>query len=65
MSRDTSHQTRLLNALSNLALNTSRAGTTPTSLGNKFQCLTTFTVKEGFRFGSYFAASASVCCRVR
>ena len=48
MVRDTFHQTRLLKAPSNLALNTSREGASTTSLGNLFHCLTTLIVKNFF-----------------
>ena len=41
MDRDTFHETRLLKALSNLALNTARDRAPAASLGNLFQCLTT------------------------
>jgi len=46
MSRGTFHQTRLLKAPSNLALNTAREGAATASLGNLFQCLTTLRVKN-------------------
>lgn len=39
---------RLLKAPSNLPLNTFNDGTSTTSLGNPFQCLTTPTVKHFF-----------------
>lgn len=42
----TSHQTKLLKAPSDLALNTSTEGATATSLPNLFQCLTTRWVKN-------------------
>jgi len=48
MGRDTFHQTRLLRAPSNPALNTSREGAATTSQGNLFQCLTTLLVKNFF-----------------
>jgi len=48
MGRDPFHQTRLLKALSNLALNTSREGAATASLGNLCQALTTFMVKNFF-----------------
>jgi len=48
MGRDTSHQTRLLKAPSNLALNTAREGAATASLGNLCQGLTTLTVKNFF-----------------
>ena len=47
-SRDTFHLIGLLKALSNLALNISREEASTTSLGNLFQCLTTFMVKNFF-----------------
>ena len=46
MARDTFHQTRLLRAPSNLALNTSREGAGTASLGNLFQCLTSHIIKN-------------------
>jgi len=46
MGRDTSHETRLLKAPSNLALNTAREGASTDSLGNFFQCLTSLKVKN-------------------
>jgi len=48
MVRDTFHQTRLLRAPSNLALNTAREGAATAPLGNLFQCLTTLMVKNFF-----------------
>jgi len=48
MGSDTIHQTRLLKATSNLALNSAREGAATTSLGNMCQCLTTLTVKNFF-----------------
>ena len=44
MCRVTNHQTRLPRATSSLALNASRNGTSTTSLGNMFQCVTTMIV---------------------
>jgi len=44
MDRDTFHQTRLLQALSSLALNPTREGATTASLGNLCQGLTTLIV---------------------
>ncbi|TRZ26531.1 hypothetical protein HGM15179_000556 [Zosterops borbonicus] len=46
MGRDTFHQTRLLRAPSSLALDTSRDGTSTTSLGSLCQGLTTLTGKN-------------------
>jgi len=46
MGRDPCHQPRLLQALSNLAFNTSREGAATASLGNLGQGLTTLTVKN-------------------
>jgi len=46
MGRDTFHYTRLFKPSANLDLNTFREGTSPTSLGKLFQCLTTLTVKN-------------------
>jgi len=48
MSRDVFHQTRLLRAPSNLALNTAREGAATASLGNLGQCFTTLMVKNFF-----------------
>jgi len=46
--RDASHQTQLLQAPSNLALNTAREGAATASLGNLCQGLTTLRVKNFF-----------------
>jgi len=46
MSRDIFHQTRLLRAPSNLALNNSREGAVTASLGNLYQCFTTLSVSQ-------------------
>jgi len=48
MGRDTFHQTRLLRAPSNPALNTAREGAATASVGNLFQCFTTLMVKNFF-----------------
>jgi len=48
MGRDSFHQTRLLRAPSNLALNTAREGAATASLGNLCQGLTTLMVKNFF-----------------
>lgn len=48
MDRDTFHETRLLQAWSNLALNTSKDGESTTSLGNLFLSLTVLTGKDFF-----------------
>jgi len=48
MDRDIFHQTRLLKAPFNLALNTARDGRATASLGNLGQGLTTLTVKNFF-----------------
>ena len=48
MGRDTFHQTRLLKAPANLALNTAREGAATASLGSLCQCLTTLMVKNFF-----------------
>jgi len=48
MGRDTFHQTWVLEAPSNPALNTSKEGTSTASLGNLFQHLTNFKVKNFF-----------------
>ena len=45
MGKDTFHQTRLLKAPSNPALNIPREGAATASLGDLCQCLTTFTVE--------------------
>ena len=42
MNRDTYSYIRLLRALSSLTLSVSRDGASTTSLGNLFQCFTTF-----------------------
>jgi len=46
MGRDSFHQTRLLTAPSNLALNIAGEGAATASLGNLCQCLTTLIVKN-------------------
>ena len=48
MSGEIFHQTRLLRAPSNLALNSSREGAATASLGSLCQCLTTLMVKNFF-----------------
>jgi len=48
MGRNPLHQTRVLQALSNLALNTAREGAATGSLGNLGQGLTALTVKNFF-----------------
>jgi len=48
MRRDPFHQTRVLQAPSNLALNTAREGAATASLGSLGQGLTTFTVQNFF-----------------
>jgi len=48
MGRDTFHQTRVLKAPSNPALNTAREGVATASLGNLGQGLTTLRVKNFF-----------------
>jgi len=48
MGWDPFHQTRLLKAPSNLALNTAREGAATASLGNLFQFLNTLRVKSFF-----------------
>jgi len=48
MGRDAFHQTRLLRAPSNLALNTAREGAATASLGSLGQGLTTLMVKDFF-----------------
>ena len=48
MSRDVLHQTRVLRAPSNLALNTAREGAATASLGNLGQGLTTLMGKNFF-----------------
>ena len=49
MCRVTNHQTRLLRATSSLAWNASRDGASTASLGNLFQCVTTYE-KNHFQF---------------
>ena len=44
--RVVNHQTRLPRATSSLALSPSRDGASTASLGNLFQCVTTFCVKD-------------------
>jgi len=48
MGRDTFHHTRLLKALSNLALNPAREGAATAAVGNLCQGLTTLRVKNFF-----------------
>jgi len=48
MGRDAFHQTRLLKATFNLALNTVREGAATTSLSNLLQCLTTLIAENFF-----------------
>lgn len=48
LSRDTFHSTWVARAPSNLAVNVSRDGTSTSSLGNPFQCLSTLIVKNFF-----------------
>jgi len=48
MSRDIFHQTRLLRAPSNLALNSARERAATTSLGKLVQCFTTLMGKNFF-----------------
>jgi len=48
MGRDTFHQTRLLKAPSNLALNADREGAVTASLENLCQCLITLRAKNFF-----------------
>ena len=48
MSRDPFHQSRVLQATSNLALNPAREGAATASLGNVGQGLTTLMVKNSF-----------------
>jgi len=52
MCRVANHQTRLPRAPSSLALNASRDGASPTSLGNPFQCVTTLWVKNFFQISN-------------
>ena len=58
--RDTSLQTRLLEAPPSLALNASREGAFTVSLGDLFQCLTTLTVKNFFLKSSLNLPSSSL-----
>jgi len=60
MDRDTFHQTRLLRAPSNLALNTAREGAATASLGNLCQCLNTLTVKNFFLVSNLNLPSVSL-----
>ena len=60
MSRDIFHQTRLLRAPSNLALNTVREGAATASLGNLCQGLTTLMVKNFFLMSNLNLPSFSV-----
>jgi len=60
MSRDIFHQTRLLKAPSNLALNTSREGATTASLGNLCHCPTTSRVKIFFLVSNLNLPSSSL-----
>jgi len=53
---DSFHQTRLLKALSNLALNTSREGAATASVGSLCQCLTTLVVE----FLSYIQSKSTL-----
>lgn len=48
MSRDIFHKTRLINAPSNLSINTNRDEATKTSLGNPFHCLIACRVENFF-----------------
>ena len=50
MGRDPFHQTSLLKAPSNLALNTAREGAATASLGNLGQGLTTLRMKKSLPF---------------
>jgi len=58
--RDTFHQTRLLKAPSNLALNTSREGAATASLVNLCQGLTTLTVRNFFLIANLNLPSSSL-----
>ena len=60
LGRDTFHQTRLLKAPSNLALNTSMEGAATTYLGNLFQCLTILIVKNFFLISNLNLPSVSL-----
>jgi len=59
MGRDTFHQTRLLRAPPNVALNTAREGAATASLGKLCQCLTTLIVKNFFLTSSLNLPSLS------
>jgi len=48
LGRDTFHYTMLLRAPSSLALNTARERVATISLGYRFQCLTTLSIKNFF-----------------
>jgi len=52
VSRDIFNQTRLLRALSNLALNVSKDEASTTSLGNLCQCFITLIIKNFFLISS-------------
>jgi len=60
MDRDTFHQTRLLKAPSNLALNTARKRAATASLGNMCQGLNTLTVKNFFLISNLNLPSCSL-----
>ena len=60
MGRDNCHQTRLLQALTNLALDAAREGAATVSLANLCRCLTTSTVKNFFLISSLNLPSFSL-----
>jgi len=60
MNRDIFHQSRVLRAPSNLALNTARKGTATASLGNLGQGLTTPIVENFFLISSLTLPSYSL-----
>jgi len=57
MGRDKFHQTRLLKAPSNLALNTAREGAATASVGNLCRGLTTLLVKNFFLTSNLYLPS--------
>jgi len=60
MGRDIFNKIRLPRALSYLTLNVSGYGASTTSLGNLFQCLTSFIVKNVFLISSLYLPSFSL-----
>jgi len=60
MGRDTFHQTKLLKAPFNLALNTAREGAATASLGNLGQCLTSSVHYPVLSLLQYFHSTSAV-----